>query len=60
MVDGELIVDIDLVSLLSNFELLVKVNLKEILIFNLVKKLDVDLFVLMVFYKERREGCKLN
>ncbi|CYL23711.1 cobalt ABC transporter ATP-binding protein [Streptococcus pneumoniae] len=29
-------------------------------IFNLAKKLDVDPLDLTAFYKERREGCKLN
>ena len=37
MVDGELIVDTDPASLLSNPELLVKANLKETSIFNLAK-----------------------
>ncbi|MBS5366349.1 MAG: DUF3744 domain-containing protein, partial [Streptococcus mitis] len=60
MVDGELIADTDPASLLSNPELLVKANLKETSIFNLAKKLDVDPLVLTAFYKERREGCKLN
>jgi len=60
MVDGELIADTDPASLLSNPELLVKANLKETSIFNLVKKLDVDPLALTAFYKERREGCKLN
>ena len=60
MVDGELIADTDPASLLSNPELLVKANLKETSIFNLAKKLDVDLLALTAFYKERREGCKLN
>ena len=53
MVDGELIADTDPASLLSNPELLVKANLK-------AKKLDVDPLALTAFYKERREGCKLN
>jgi len=60
MVDGELIADTDPASLLSNPELLVKANLKETSIFNLAKKLDVDPLALTAFYKERREGCKLN
>ena len=60
MVDGELIADTDPASLLSNLELLVKSNLKETSIFNLAKKLDVDPLALTAFYKERREGCKLN
>ena len=60
MVDGELIADTDPASLLSSPELLVKANLKETSIFNLAKKLDVDPLALTVFYKERREGCKLN
>ena len=60
MVDGELIADTDPASLLSNPELLVKSNLKETSIFNLAKKLDVDPLALTAFYKERREGCKLN
>ena len=60
MVDGELIADTDPASLLSNPELLVKANLKETYIFNLAKKLDVDPLALTAFYKERREGCKLN
>lgn len=60
MVDGELIADIDPASLLSNPELLVKANLKETSIFNLANKLDVDPLALTAFYKERREGCKLN
>ena len=60
MVDGELIADTDPASLLSNPELLVKTNLKETSIFNLAKKLDVDPLALTAFYKERREGCKLN
>ncbi|RJP09013.1 ABC transporter ATP-binding protein [Streptococcus pseudopneumoniae] len=60
MVDGELIADTDPASLLSNPELLVKANLKETSIFNLDKKLDVDPLALTAFYKERREGCKLN
>ncbi len=60
MVNGELIADTDPASLLSNPELLVKVNLKETSIFNLAKKLDVDPLALTAFYKERREGCKLN
>ncbi|CAG5803021.1 cobalt ABC transporter ATP-binding protein [Streptococcus pneumoniae] len=60
MVDGELIADTDPASLLSNPELLVKANLKETSIFNLVKKLDVDPLALTAFYKERREGCKQN
>ena len=60
MVDGELIADTDPASLLSNPELLVKSNLKETSIFNLAKKLDVDSLALTAFYKERREGCKLN
>ena len=60
MVDGELIADTDPASLLSNPELLVKANLKETSIFKLAKKLDVDPLALTAFYKERREGCKLN
>ena len=60
MVDGELIADTDPASLLSNPELLVKANLKETSIFNLANKLDVDPLALTAFYKERREGCKLN
>ena len=60
MVDGELIADTDPASLLSNPEMLVKANLKETSIFNLAKKLDVDPLALTAFYKERREGCKLN
>ena len=60
MVDGELIADTDPASLLSNPELLVKANLKETSIFNLAKNLDVDPLALTAFYKERREGCKLN
>ena len=60
MVDGELIADTDPASLLSNPELLVKANLKETSIFNLATKLDVDPLALTAFYKERREGCKLN
>jgi len=60
MVDGELIADTNPASLLSNPELLVKANLKETSIFNLAKKLDVDPLALTAFYKERREGCKLN
>ena len=60
MVDGELIADTDPASLLSSPELLVKANLKETSIFNLAKKLDVDPLALTAFYKERREGCKLN
>ena len=60
MVDGELIADTDPASLLSNPKLLVKSNLKETSIFNLAKKLDVDPLALTAFYKERREGCKLN
>lgn len=60
MVDGELIADTDPASLLSNSELLVKANLKETSIFNLATKLDVDPLALTAFYKERREGCKLN
>lgn len=60
MVDGELIADTDPASLLSNPELLVKANLKETSIFNLAKKLDLDPLALTAFYKERREGCKLN
>ena len=60
MVDGELISDTDPASLLSNPELLVKANLKETSIFKLAKKLDVDPLALTAFYKERREGCKLN
>ena len=60
MVDGELIADTDPASLLSNPELLVTANLKETSIFNLAKKLDVDPLALTAFYKERREGCKLN
>ena len=60
MVDGELIADTDPASLLSNPELLVKANLKETSIFNLAKELDVDPLALTAFYKERREGCKLN
>lgn len=60
MVDGELIADTDPASLLSNPELLVKANLKETSIFKLAKKLDVDSLALTAFYKERREGCKLN
>ena len=60
MVDGELIADTDPASLLSNPEPLVKANLKETAIFNLAKKLDVDPLALTAFYKERREGCKLN
>lgn len=60
MVDGEVIADTDPASLLSNPELLVKANLKETSIFNLAKKLDVDPLALTAFYKERREGCKLN
>ena len=60
MVDGELIADTDPASLLSNPELLVKANLKETSIFKLAKKLDVDQLALTAFYKERREGCKLN
>ena len=60
IVDGELIADTDPASLLSNPELLVKANLKETSIFNLTKKLDVDPLALTAFYKERREGCKLN
>ena len=60
MVDGELIADTDPASLLSNPELLVKANLKETSIFNLAKKFDVDPLALTAFYKERREGCKLN
>ncbi|MDU3839512.1 MAG: ABC transporter ATP-binding protein, partial [Streptococcus mitis] len=60
MVDGELIADTDPASLLSNPELLVKANLKETSIFNLAKKLDVGPLALTAFYKERREGCKLN
>ena len=60
MVDGKLIADTDPASLLSNPELLVKANLKETSIFKLAKKLDVDPLALTAFYKERREGCKLN
>ncbi|NIB79993.1 ABC transporter ATP-binding protein [Streptococcus pseudopneumoniae] len=60
MVDGELIADTDPASLLSNPELLIKANLKETSIFNLANKLDVDPLALTAFYKERREGCKLN
>lgn len=60
MVDGELIADTVPASLLSDPELLVKANLKETSIFNLAKKLDVDPLDLTAFYKERREGCKLN
>ena len=60
MVDGELIADTDPASLLSNPELLVKANLKETSIFNLATKLDVNPLALTAFYKERREGCKLN
>lgn len=60
MVDGELIADTDPASLLSNPELLLKANLKETSIFKLAKKLDVDPLALTAFYKERREGCKLN
>ena len=60
MVDGEVIADTDPASLLSNPELLLKANLKETSIFNLAKKLDVDPLALTAFYKERREGCKLN
>ena len=60
MVDGELIADTNPASLLSNPELLVEANLKETSIFNLAKKLDVDPLALTAFYKERREGCKLN
>ena len=60
MVDGEWIADTDPASLLSNPELLVKANLKETSIFKLAKKLDVDPLALTAFYKERREGCKLN
>ena len=60
MVDGELIADTVPASLLSNPELLVKANLKETSIFKLAKKLDVDPLALTAFYKERREGCKLN
>ena len=60
MVDGELIADTNPASLLSNPELLVKANLKETSIFNLANKLDVDPLALTAFYKERREGCKLN
>ena len=60
MVDGGLIADTDPASLLSNPELLVKANLKETSIFKLAKKLDVDPLALTAFYKERREGCKLN
>ena len=60
MVDGEVIADTDPASLLSNPELLVKANLKETSIFNLANKLDVDPLALTAFYKERREGCKLN
>ena len=60
MVDGELIADTNPASLLSNPELLVKANLKETSIFKLAKKLDVDPLALTAFYKERREGCKLN
>ena len=60
MVDGELIADTDPASLLSNPELLVKANLKETSIFNLAKKFDLDPLALTAFYKERREGCKLN
>lgn len=60
MVDGELIADTVPASLLSDPELLVKANLKETSIFNLPKKLDVDPLDLTAFYKERREGCKLN
>ena len=60
MVDGELIADTDPASLLSNPELLIKANLKETSIFNLAKKFDVDPLALTAFYKERREGCKLN
>ena len=60
MVDGELIADTDPASLLSNPELLVNANLKETSIFNLANKLDVDPLALTAFYKERREGCKLN
>ena len=60
MVDGELIADTDPASLLNNPELLVKANLKETSIFSLAKKLDVGPLALTAFYKERREGCKLN
>ena len=60
MVDGKLLADTDPASLLSNPKLLVKANLKETSIFNLAKKLDVDPLALTAFYKERREGCKLN
>ena len=60
MVDGELIADTDPASLLSNPESSANANLKETSIFNLAKKLDVDPLALTAFYKERREGCKLN
>ena len=60
MVDGELIADTDPASLLSTPELLVKAHLQDTSLFNLAKKLDVDPLALTAFYKERREGCKLN